>query len=78
MLLAKIVEIVSGQSFREYCDKNIFVPLKMKHSFCNDNPKALIAERANAYYSDGDSFSFDQNNGMSQWAPVQCLAVFRI
>lgn len=64
VLLASIVEVITNQSFRNWCHENIFAPLGMKNSFANDNPKELFKNRALAYYQDGDQFSFEQNNGM--------------
>ncbi len=65
VLLALIVEKITNQSFRQWCDVNLFSPLKMMSSFANDNPYEIIKNRAVAYYSKDSSFSFDQNNGMS-------------
>jgi len=65
VLLAIIVERVSKKSFRSYCDEHIFEPLDMTHSFANDNHLEIVPDRAVAYYTDGEGFSFQQNNGMS-------------
>ncbi len=65
VLLAVIVEKITGQSFREWSEANLFSPFKMRSSFANDNPYEIINNRAVAYYSKDSSFSFQQNNGMS-------------
>ena len=65
VLLALAVERVTQQSFRSYCDEHIFQPLDMQHSFANDNFLELIPNRAVAYYTKGDNYSYMQNNGMS-------------
>ncbi|MEM8901736.1 MAG: serine hydrolase domain-containing protein, partial [Bacteroidota bacterium] len=65
VLLAKIVEKVSGMSFREWCKTHIFSPLGMKNSFANDNPFELVENRVMAYYASGDGYSYQQNNGMA-------------
>ncbi len=65
VLLAVLVERVSGKSFVSWCQENIFEPLGMKASFANDSPVRLIPNRAVAYYGTGTDFSFNQNNGMS-------------
>lgn len=65
VLLAVIVERISGITFREYCATNIFSPLKMEDSFVNDNPYEIIDNRAVAYNSQAPNFSFLQNNGMA-------------
>ncbi|PQJ78085.1 serine hydrolase [Polaribacter porphyrae] len=65
VLLAVIVERVTNLSFKKWCHENIFIPLKMKNTFVNDNPSQLIKNRAIAYYKNESSFSYQQNNGMS-------------
>lgn len=65
VLLAKIVEQVTNQSFNSWCNENIFALMNMSNSFANANPKVLIPKRAVAYYQEEESFSFDQNNGMA-------------
>lgn len=65
VLLALIVERISGKTFREWCDENIFSPLNMKHTFVNDNPYEIIENRAVAYNASSPTFSFQQNNGMA-------------
>jgi hypothetical protein len=32
-ILGEIVQVVSGQSYKEYIEKNVFTPLEMKHSY---------------------------------------------
>lgn len=65
VLLALVVERVTGESFVDWCEQNIFAPLKMDHSFANDYPDRIIPNRAVAYYGTDQEFSFSQNNGMS-------------
>lgn len=45
VVLAAVVEKVSGKSFAEYLDENIFEPLEMKHTFVHDATKDLSGEK---------------------------------
>lgn len=65
VLLAMVVERISGLSFREWCDKNLFELLKMDNTFANDNPYEIIENRAIAYNENLPNLSFQQNNGMA-------------
>lgn len=49
MLLAKIVEKVSGQTLNEFVTNNIFLPLKMTSSQINDDVTAIVKNRATGY-----------------------------
>jgi len=49
ILLAEIVERVSGQSLRQFAKQHIFEPLGMSSSFFNDNTYGLIPNRAFGY-----------------------------
>jgi CubicO group peptidase (beta-lactamase class C family) len=55
-LLARIVERVSGQPFREFMQEQIFRPLGMKHTYVCDEPRPRIAGRARGYTPVGDDF----------------------
>ncbi|NNF99440.1 MAG: beta-lactamase family protein [Desulfobacteraceae bacterium] len=48
-LLAEIVAVVTGKSFRQFLDETIFEPLGMTHSFIHDKNFELIKNRAEAY-----------------------------
>ncbi len=72
MLLAKIVEKVSGQSFREFSKQRLFLPLGMTHTLINDDNTEVIPYRVtpynertreivDAYRKEG--FNVDYNNG---------------
>jgi CubicO group peptidase (beta-lactamase class C family) len=63
MLMAKIVEKVSGLSFREYMHKHVFSPIGMHHTSVFDNPFEVIENRATAYFSN-DNKTFSRDNGM--------------
>ncbi len=53
-MLAAIVEKVSGKSFRQWTDDNIFTPLAMSNSHFLDNHKTIIRNMAYSYnLSDG-------------------------
>jgi CubicO group peptidase (beta-lactamase class C family) len=47
-VLGRIIEVVSGQSFGEYMQENIFTPLDMQHSFTSE-PEAECAGLAKGY-----------------------------
>ena len=49
MLMTKIVEKVSGQSFSEFVEKRIFAPLDMNNSLINDDIFQVIPNRAMGY-----------------------------
>jgi CubicO group peptidase (beta-lactamase class C family) len=49
MLLTKIVEVVSHQSFTAFMHDRIFVPLGMSHSEINDDSTEVIPHRATGY-----------------------------
>ena len=56
-LLAAIVEKVSGKSFREWTDENIFAPLNMNSSHFLDDHKMVIKNLAYSYNRPGDEFA---------------------
>lgn len=55
-LLALIVERVSGKSFREWTDANIFTPLQMTNSHFLDDHSRLIKNMAYSYYYQPDGY----------------------
>ncbi len=64
VLLALLVERITGIPFPDWCDKNIFQPLGMEDSFANADPHKVIANRATACYGENGRFSCWQENGM--------------
>ena len=57
-LLAVIVERVSGQSFREYTEANIFKPLGMTNTHFHDDHERIVKNRAYSYFSSGPGGGF--------------------
>ena len=53
ILMARICEQVSGQSFAAFCQERIFQPLGMTHSVINDSFFKIIPNRALGYYDEG-------------------------
>lgn len=51
IILAQLVERVSGMTIREFTDKRIFKPLDMKHTFFSDSAEEVIPKRASGYRS---------------------------
>ena len=49
LLLAEIVEAVTGQTLRAYSDEHIFQPLGMTHSFFDDDYTEIVPGRAESY-----------------------------
>lgn len=56
-LLAAIVAKVSGKSFREWTDENIFIPLHMSSSHFLDDHTKVIKNLAYSYYRSGNGFA---------------------
>jgi CubicO group peptidase (beta-lactamase class C family) len=48
-LLALVVELVSGESFGEFLEKNIFEPLGMRDTAHHQNPDAIVPALATGY-----------------------------
>lgn len=63
-LLAEIVMRLSGQTFREYTDANIFKPLGMLNTHFQDDHEMVVKNRACSYYK-GDEFKISVNNLMA-------------
>ena len=49
VMLAQLVEKVSGMPLREFADKRIFKPLGMNNTLFSDNPEDVIPNRAAGY-----------------------------
>ena len=49
-VLAKIVEEISGMSFRSFLQKRIFTPLQMKNTFVSDNHNEITSNRVISYW----------------------------
>lgn len=61
-LLAAIVEKVSGQSFREWTEVNIFKPLGMASSHFSDDHTEVIKNTAYSYYPSDKGFKKSLNS----------------
>lgn len=53
VLLGAVIEKASGQTYREFIEKNIFAPLGMTHSFYDDTAR-VIPRRVTGYSKSGD------------------------
>lgn len=56
IMAAEIVERVSGESFPEFVQKNIFDPLGMEHSYVRKNPSTIIPNAAQGYTMKDDAY----------------------
>jgi CubicO group peptidase (beta-lactamase class C family) len=54
LLLAQVVEKVSGQTLREFTQDNIFGPLGMEHTHFHDNYREIVPNRAFGYGLDSE------------------------
>ena len=64
-LLGAIIEKVSGQTYADFIEKNIFAPLGMKHSFYDDTAR-IIPRRVAGYSKGKDGFVNAAYLSMSQ------------
>ncbi|HET9529584.1 MAG TPA: serine hydrolase domain-containing protein [Blastocatellia bacterium] len=55
VLLGAIIEKVSGQSYKDFIEKNIFAPLGMKRSFYDDTQR-IVPRRVSGYAKNKDEF----------------------
>ena len=63
VLLAQIIEQVSGKSYADWMKEEVFQPLHMDRTFFNDAPARLIPNMARGYYlDDEDNRARDYNN----------------
>ncbi|MDR6967777.1 CubicO group peptidase (beta-lactamase class C family) [Flavobacterium arsenatis] len=51
-LLAEVVARVSGKTFAQFTEENIFKPLKMSHTLFYDNHEKIVKNRAYSYSTD--------------------------
>ncbi|MGB3543847.1 serine hydrolase domain-containing protein, partial [Rubrivirga sp.] len=49
VLLAEVVECVTGEPFRSWMQDNVFGPLQMRHTFVGDDHREVIPGRAASY-----------------------------
>ena len=62
-LLAEIVKTITGHSFREWTDTNIFKPLAMTNSHFHDDYEIILKNRAYSYQTvENDRFKHAVNN----------------
>ena len=57
IMLAEIVERISGQTFPEFMAENVFAPLGMTSSVVRDNPAAIIPGASQGYVSDSAGYN---------------------
>lgn len=64
LLLAKIIEKVSGESYSEFLTNHIFIPLGMNNTYIHDSPYKSIPNKSLAYQpNDPQKFTqFDDGN----------------
>jgi CubicO group peptidase (beta-lactamase class C family) len=64
-MLAEVVARVTGQTFREWTDANIFQPLGMTHTHFHDDHTELVTNRAYGYSRDSDGLFHAVPNGLT-------------
>ena len=57
LYLARVIELVTGDPWIHYIQKNIWTPLGLTHSYVNTTPYHLAGDRSNNYYVRRDSVS---------------------
>jgi CubicO group peptidase (beta-lactamase class C family) len=69
IFLGRIVELLSGDDYEVYIDKNVFKPLGMLRSYFDATPYHLLADRSASYYVTGAgslrAAPFDADTGIT-------------
>jgi CubicO group peptidase (beta-lactamase class C family) len=66
--LGRVIEVVSGESYETYIDKNIFRPLGMNQSYFDTTPIHLLEHRSHSYYVENGTRTegrFDADTGIT-------------
>jgi CubicO group peptidase (beta-lactamase class C family) len=71
-LLAEVVSRVSGKTFSEFTELNIFKPLKMSHTLFYDDHEKIVKNRAYSYYTD----SIGYKKSVLNYANVGATSLF--
>ncbi len=66
MVLEDVVAIVSGKSYAQFVEEEIFAPLNMKHTFVLEHEGKIISNKATGYRTNGKYFKIIP----SHFAPV--------
>jgi len=74
-LLAETVARVTGQSFREWTQANIFEPLKMNNTHFHDDHEHLVPNRAYSYFPHAEASS-GFRKGVLNFANVGATSLF--
>ncbi len=74
-LLAETVARVTGQSFREWTQANIFEPLKMNNTHFHDDHEHLVPNRAYSYFPHAEA-SLGFRKGVLNFANVGATSLF--
>ena len=64
-LLAELVKRVTGKTFREWTEENIFKPLGMKNTHFHDDHTELVANKAYGYARDRNGKFYAVPNGLT-------------
>lgn len=54
VVLAEIIERVTGEDFKVWMQNNVFEPLQMKNTYVEDNNQNIVSNRATSYYHSHD------------------------
>ncbi|MHA7832687.1 MAG: serine hydrolase domain-containing protein [Flagellimonas sp.] len=54
VVLAEIIENVTGEDFKVWMQNNVFEPLQMKNTYVEDNNQHIVSNRATSYYHSHD------------------------
>jgi len=61
IFLGKVIELLSGDNYEVYMDKNILKPLNMYNTYFDTTPYYLLPFRSNSYFLQGDTLT---SNGL--------------
>ena len=68
IFLGRVIELLTGDDYEVYIDKNILKPLEMHESYFDATPYHLLKNRARSYFRTGDELTaapFDVDTGIT-------------